>query len=697
VTGDDANARDPSADETIDGAVRALTARGELEEAAELLLAEGKSERAARLFADVWRYDRAIGVVVAMEHDLAYRYAHLARDREALGRAMVALADRPDQALATAAHAETLGVLSDAARLYEIGGDVERAAASFEKAGEFYEAARLHEGAGNYRQAGLLYERRVREHADDAEAALRLGRILAHFGRYEHAVRALQIAERDPEHKKPALPLMVACFAALGLDEAAAARLDEIRRDDPALPITVPEYLEETFGDARGIEGLRATKGDEARLLAGRYRVIRPIGAGATGRVLLAHDGFYERDVAIKVLSVGAGNVGRDAYSRFAREARVAAGIEHPNIVRVFEFNADGPFLVMEFMPGGTLEDRFERARGAIPRSVAGHVVLSILRGLEAVHRRGVVHRDLKPANVFFGPTGEIKLGDFGVAHLADLGATMTGAMLGTLAYMAPEQMTGATLPDASSDLYALGVILFRMLAGRLPFMGPDFVTQHLEQPPPLLRETDADLAQFDPLVQRLLEKRPDDRLRTAAEVLPLVDALSWIDAVSGGEPAEAAPRESEVPEHVERYSTFETLNDGVVVARDELLLRLVRIEPCDPARAARLRAFAKADFPTLQAVFEIDDERGRAIIERSAGTLLSEANLEDAHHRRVVADVRAAVEHLHSRGVVHGAIAPDRVRVGPGRAVLLLPFGSTTDKRAADDLAALDRIEART
>jgi serine/threonine-protein kinase len=489
---------------------------------------------------------------------------------------------------------------------------------------------------------------------------------------------------------------MIACFAALGLEEAAATRLDELRRDDPSLPITVPEYLEETFGDARGIEGLRATKGDEARLLAGRYRVIRPIGAGATGRVLLAHDGFYERDVAIKVLSVGAGNVGRDAYSRFAREARVAAGIEHPNIVRVFEFNADGPFLVMEFMPGGTLEDRFERARGPIPRSVAGPVVISILRGLEAVHRRGVVHRDLKPANVFFGPTGEIKLGDFGVAHLADLGATMTGALLGTLAYMAPEQMTGATLPDASSDLYALGIILFRMLTGRLPFPGPDFVTQHLEQAPPRLASIDSDLARFDPLVQRLLEKRPDDRLRTAAEVVPLVDALSWVDAVETGVPEESAPRESEAPEHVERYSTFETLNDGVVVARDELLLRLVRIEPCDAARAARLRTFARADFPTLQAVFEIDDERGRAIIERSAGTLLSESNLEDAHHRRVLADVRSAVEHLHSRGIVHGAIRPDRVRVGPGRAVLLLPFGSSTTRTAEDDVADLERMAAR-
>ena len=193
---------------------------------------------------------------------------------------------------------------------------------------------------------------------------------------------------------------------------------------------------------------------------------VRPVGSSSRTT------GFYDREIAIKVLTVGAGNVGRDAYVRFAREARVAAGLNHPNIVRMFEYNPDGPFLVMEHMAGGTLEERFEELDHVSP-SVTEHVLRSVLRGLEAVHRRGVVHRDLKPANVFFGAAGDVKIGDFGVAHLADLGTTLTGAMLGTLAYMAPEQITGSQKPTASTDLYAVGVLLFRMLTGRLPFPGP--------------------------------------------------------------------------------------------------------------------------------------------------------------------------------------------------------------------------------
>lgn len=664
--------------EELEAQADALRKAGHYEEAAELLLGAGHVVRAAQLFADVWQYDRAIDVAAgAGRLDIAYRHALTAQDRGRSAELLAALAEHPEQALRAAEHAEERGRTTDAARLREAAGEIEAAAALFERAGELFDAARCREAAGDYRGAGLLYERRVREAPDDGEAALRLGRILAQFGRYEHAVRALQRAVDDPQRERAALRLMVACFAAQGMGDAAASCLDRLRAEQPELPVTVPEFLEEAFGDARGIVGL-AEQGDAATLLAGRYRVVRALGAGATGRVVLAHDGFYDREVAIKILTVGGGAQGRDAYVRFAREARVAAGLEHPNVVRVYEFNPDGPFLVMELMPGGTLEDRLVDGGGRLPLPVLRHVMRSVLDGLLAVHRRGVVHRDLKPANVFFGAAGDVKIGDFGVAHLTDLGATLTGAMLGTLAYMAPEQITGSHRPDASTDLYALGVILFRCLTGALPFPGPDFVTQHLHELPRAVSALRPALGGFDEVVAALLAKDPEARVRSATDARARLEALVWPeedaldDAVIGATPVRRSSAPP-APRVGDRYEDLGPEGAGRV-ARDTLLDRRVRVEPCDAARARRLRELAHADGPHLQAIYSIDDAAGLAVLERPDGEPLAACRL-DASARAVVRDqVRAALERIHRSGAGHGAVAAETVIVGPGRAVLLLP-----------------------
>src|SRR5690606_10669846 len=144
--------------------------------------------------------------------------------------------------------------------------------------------------------------------------------------------------------------------------------------------------------------------------------------------------------------------------------------------------SADFGYLVMEYMIGGSLDRRIDRRLGPGP---VRRLAADLLSGLERAHRRGVIHRDIKPANVFFDARGSAKRGDFGVAHLLDLGQTQTGGLIGTLAYMAPEQITGAPLTIAA-DLYALGVTLYEALVGRLPLLGPDFVAQHLGEIPPL-------------------------------------------------------------------------------------------------------------------------------------------------------------------------------------------------------------------
>lgn len=677
--------------------VAALVREGRHEDAARICAEGGQPARAAELLAQIWKYAEAIAIASeAGLFDEAYRHAITAGDRDASTTLIASLAARPDQASRAASFAEAKGRTADAAKLREGAGELTEAASLYERAGELAEAARCAKESGDLRRAGMIYERRVREVPGDTASAFELGQILARFGRWDHAARALQSAASDRTLAIPAGKLLVASFDALGMNDAAQDRLDVMRRIDPSLPHTVPELMKSAFGTDRGP---RDDGGEQ--LIAGRYRIVRALGAGGTGRVLLAEDAFYGREVAIKVLHAGgSGAAGRDALSRFAREAKVAAGIDHPNVVRVFDFHPEGPFLVMEHMTGGTLEDRLgkpDEGPSPLPPAIAKHVVRSVLAALEAVHRRGVVHRDLKPANVFFGRTGEVKLGDFGVAHLADLGATMTGAMVGTLAYMSPEQITGASRPDASTDLYALGVILHRCLSGVLPFPGPDFVAQHLESTPePPSRHAPWLDPEFDALVARLLEKDQSKRPRTASEVLEAIDRLAWGQAEQRAAIGEHAPyanaalrARSEPPPSAptaDRWKTIETRADGTIVAEDELLRRRVLLVPCDAERAQQLRRFAQADSPFLQAVWSIDEEAGRAILELPEG-VRARAKLAP----EPIAELREGLARLHERGLAHGAVDLDHVTLGVGRAVLWIPARAAS--RAEDDLRALEAL----
>src|SRR5690606_3358529 len=152
-------------------------------------------------------------------------------------------------------------------------------------------------------------------------------------------------------------------------------------------------------------------------------------------------------------------------------------------------------------------------------------LALELLAGLGLAHERGVIHRDVKPANVFLDARGSAKLGDFGVAHLLDLGQTQTGGLIGTLAYMSPEQVTGAPLPVAA-DPYAVGVTLFEARAGRPPFLGPDFVAQHLGEAPPDIADLVPEAAGWSPILGRLLGKDPDARPTSTSEVAQAIATL---------------------------------------------------------------------------------------------------------------------------------------------------------------------------
>src|SRR5215208_7198809 len=207
------------------------------------------------------------------------------------------------------------------------------------------------------------------------------------------------------------------------------------------------------------------------KIVDGRYVLGESLGSGGMGEVYLAHDGVLERDVALKVLrSQYAGD--EEFAERFRREARSAASLSHPNIVQVYDRGEaeDGTsYIAMEYVPGGTLKERISE-RGAPDPGVAASLALQIAEALDAAHECGVVHRDIKSQNILLSATGDAKVADFGIARAADeTTISHLGDILGTAKYMSPEQATGKPATP-KSDLYSLGVVLYEMLTGELPY-----------------------------------------------------------------------------------------------------------------------------------------------------------------------------------------------------------------------------------
>jgi tRNA A-37 threonylcarbamoyl transferase component Bud32 len=200
--------------------------------------------------------------------------------------------------------------------------------------------------------------------------------------------------------------------------------------------------------------------------VAGRYEVVRPLGHGAMATVDLAHDVELDRPVALKRL---AENFARDdgLRRRFVREARLAARLAHPHVVRVFDVGEDDgrPFIAMEYVEGETLADLVAR-RGPLPAAEAARLGMHMCAGLAAAHAAGLVHRDVKPQNLLLGTDGALKLGDFGIAAGHEgTRLTVAGTVLGTAGYLAPEQARGEQV-TAAADIYAVGAVLYELLTG---------------------------------------------------------------------------------------------------------------------------------------------------------------------------------------------------------------------------------------
>ncbi len=293
-------------------------------------------------------------------------------------------------------------------------------------------------------------------------------------------------------------------------------------------------------------------------ILGGRYRIVKAIGKGGMGGVYEAVQLDLGRAVAVKVIARELADE-PEFLERFRREAVAAAQLGHPNIVEVTDFQhpaGEPPFLVMELLQGEPLTASLKR--GALEPGRAVDIIVQVLAGLDAAHARGIVHRDLKPANIFLVPIGPdrslVKLVDFGIAKLMDSAMfdrlTQTGMLIGTPRYAAPEQITDSKSVDPRSDVYAAGVLLYCMLAGRPPFLSQGarlLVDIETEEPPPIGSFTPSVDPALTEIVRRAMAKRREQRFPSAKAFADALEAFSG-GPRAGASPAGVAPRSSHPP-----------------------------------------------------------------------------------------------------------------------------------------------------
>ncbi|MDP8940849.1 MAG: protein kinase, partial [Actinomycetota bacterium] len=317
-----------------------------------------------------------------------------------------------------------------------------------------------------------------------------------------------------------------------------------------------------------------------------RYMLLDSIGHGGMGRVYRARDELLGRDVALKLLKAQHAD-NNQFVERFRREAKNAAALSHPNIVSVFDAgeDADGsPYMAMEYVGGGTLAERIEK-EGPLDSLEAAGIALQVACALEEAHEQDVIHRDIKPHNIFLVESsasssrtsevdlggmslGSVKVGDFGIARAAaETAMTETSMILGTVRYLSPEQATGEAV-GPESDLYSLGVVLYEMITGEVPFDAENPIAiamKHISEPPPPPRERNPGVSEgIQAVTLKLLSKAPEDRYSTASE---LVEDLERVG--QGLPPASlVAENETEVLERPAGRGFLSARGRGVIAPR---------------------------------------------------------------------------------------------------------------------------------
>lgn len=395
--------------------------------------------------------------------------------------------------------------------LYEQEGDLAAALAEYHFASQYPETnveamrrmAVAHIKSQNFSEAFEAYQQ-IPASELDLENLYQLHLILAGQDRHADALALLrQIADVRPDYRDAA--------------ERAEALSHQVMERAEQLP--VDEKMRELIGD----------------VAVGRYRYMEKIGSGGMGVVHKVYDLRLERPVAMKILREGLANSNK-AVERFFREARIAATLNHPNIVNIYDYNINNQthksYISMEYVDGPSLRDLFEEwivaEEPLTPERIteAVYYTAQICDALQVTHSKGIIHRDIKPDNILISADQQAKLTDFGIVHVEEATFTPTGAVIGTPRYMSPEQVQGHRL-DGRADLYSVGIILYEWLTGAPPFVSGDIAYQQVNVRPVFPSDHNALIPRdLNDIIMKCLEKAPADRYQSAADLKAALEGV---------------------------------------------------------------------------------------------------------------------------------------------------------------------------
>jgi eukaryotic-like serine/threonine-protein kinase len=504
------------------------------ERAAAAFEAVGQGERAARILADLNR-DRGNGEEAARQFERAGEWMEagdLYRSVERFDKAAECYERFGDSALAAemfalagdreraAQNYERSGRYSEAAELFALAGDSAREADLLEKAGDGLRAGAIHLEAGRIDEAIGALQKVGPEHSDFAGAAALLGRIFRDRKQYPVAIAKLReaLGSREIDRKN-----LDAYFCLATIYEANGDWREAVDLYEKVLAF---DYNHEDT--AERLERARTQLAAEAAPTApaqvsgtsGRYVIRGTLGRGGMGIVYKADDTVLDRTVALKVLPESL-KENPQALKNFLREAKSAAQLNHPNIVTVYDAGEqDGVYYIaMEYVDGHTLKDIIKRRGKIAPKGIV-HVVSQMCEALAFAHEKKIVHRDVKTANTMWTKDKKAKIMDFGLAKVIEEVRNHTTVVSGTPFYMSPEQTLGKNV-DQRSDLYSLGVSVFEMATGTLPFTEGNLPYHHVHTPPPHPQEVEPGLPDLlAGIIERCLRKDPEERYQSAREIL---------------------------------------------------------------------------------------------------------------------------------------------------------------------------------
>ncbi|HUK56548.1 MAG TPA: protein kinase [Nitrospiria bacterium] len=446
------------------------------------------------------------------------------------------------------------GDFGRANEIFQSSGDTLLAAQALEKAKRYKEAARLYLQSGAYEVAARLLD----ESGDYYEA----GMIFHKLGRMENTVAFLQKVDTQSEHYYAASLALGQIFMDRGMLDAARERYKKLINKKEIGPDNLDPYynlalvyeknreyqnalllfekvMAENYNykDVRNHVDLarealrREQSAAESRKAAdasgpkGRYKLSKKLGQGGMGVVYLAEDTVLNRIVAYKVLPPSVRDNPK-VLENFLQEARVAAAINHPNIVTIYDTGSEGvePYIVMEFVDGITLKELLEKSP-SIPTKDLVAIAKQICQGLEYAHNKNVIHRDIKPANVMINKEHTVKIMDFGLAKILSESEMEGTSVKGTPLYMSPEQIQGKRV-DHRTDIYSLGCTLYRMATGRPPFIEGDVYYHHLHTPPTPPRALNPKIPEaLNQIILKCLSKDADQRYQRAKEIAADLEA----------------------------------------------------------------------------------------------------------------------------------------------------------------------------